>query len=188
MAKADSLSRLDWIVAGIAALGHAGIDGVRVEALARTLKTSKGSFYWHFADRADLLDAILGLWEAEGTRGVIEMAAGLTTPEARLDAVLDEAVRSDVHGADVSAVEGALRAWAGQDEAAALRVRAVDEQRVTYLAGELQLVGHGAAASRHRAEGLYLALLGYYAARRSGSDIADIAALKTLLRLAVAGA
>lgn len=95
MAKADSLTRMDWILAATAALGQSGVDSVRVEALARRLKTSKGSFYWHFKDRPDLLEAVLALWEAEGTSDVIAMAADLPTPRERLVAVMEEAIRLD---------------------------------------------------------------------------------------------
>lgn len=185
MSKAESLTRLDWVIAATVALGAAGVDGVRVEPLARQLKTSKGSFYWHFRDRADLLDALLTLWEDEGTEQVIAAAAHLPTPAARLDAVLEEAVQFDVHGAEVSAVEGAIRAWAGQDEATAARVRKIDARRVDYLRDELLLAGHPPEVALRRAEGLYLALLGYYAAHRYGSPSATGDALAVLLRLAV---
>ena len=47
------------------ALLHRGADGVRVEVLARELGVTKGSFYWHFRDRADLLEALLVEWEEE---------------------------------------------------------------------------------------------------------------------------
>lgn len=185
LSKADSLTRMDWIVAATGALGNAGVDGVRVEALARQLKTSKGSFYWHFRDRADLLDAILTLWEDEGTQQVIAMAAHLAGPAERLHAVLEEAVRFDVHGASVSAVEGALRAWAAQDEATAARARTVDARRVNYLRDELLALGHAPEVAQRRAEGLYLALLGYYAAHRYASPSANVETLATLLRLAI---
>ena len=36
-----------------------------MEVVARDLHASKGSFYWHFRDRADLLDKMLAHWEVE---------------------------------------------------------------------------------------------------------------------------
>ena len=45
-----------------------GIDAVRVEPLAKALAVTKGSFYWHFADRRALIDAMLAQW-TEARRG-----------------------------------------------------------------------------------------------------------------------
>ena len=58
----DSLTREDWITGAWEMLGDAGLDGVRVEPLARRLGVTKGSFYWHFRDRQELLDVLLDLW------------------------------------------------------------------------------------------------------------------------------
>ncbi len=61
-AKQDRSARLDadaWIAAAFDALAEGGIDAVRVEPLATALGITKGSFYWHFADRRALLDAML---------------------------------------------------------------------------------------------------------------------------------
>jgi AcrR family transcriptional regulator len=44
---------------------------VSVEPLAKALGTTKGSFYWHFADRNALLEATLELWETRDTDRVI---------------------------------------------------------------------------------------------------------------------
>ncbi len=57
-----SRSRDDWIEAAWAALGEGGVEAVRVERLARKLDVTKGSFYWHFKDRQDLIDALMDRW------------------------------------------------------------------------------------------------------------------------------
>ncbi|MDQ6732181.1 MAG: TetR/AcrR family transcriptional regulator, partial [Actinomycetota bacterium] len=53
------LSRTDWTEAALLALAHDGLAGVAVQPLARRLGATKGSFYWHFADRAELIAATL---------------------------------------------------------------------------------------------------------------------------------
>ena len=58
----DSLTREDWISGAWDMLGERGMDGVRVEPLARRLGVTKGSFYWHFKDRGELLEALLNRW------------------------------------------------------------------------------------------------------------------------------
>ena len=47
----------------LARFAEQGIEAVRVELLARDLNVSKGSFYWHFRDRNDLLERLLDDWE-----------------------------------------------------------------------------------------------------------------------------
>ena len=44
-------------------LAEHGVESVRVEVLARDLGVSKGSFYWHFRDRGELLEKLLARWE-----------------------------------------------------------------------------------------------------------------------------
>ncbi|MFP3380571.1 helix-turn-helix domain-containing protein, partial [Bacillus sp. SIMBA_069] len=55
--------REDWVRAALTKLTEAGIESVRVEALAREMNISKGSFYHHFQDRQDLLDSMISYWE-----------------------------------------------------------------------------------------------------------------------------
>ena len=58
MAKAPTqLSREAWIEAALARWPSGGLDAIAVEPLATRLGTTKGSFYWHFKDRADLVIA-----------------------------------------------------------------------------------------------------------------------------------
>ncbi|HYX69323.1 MAG TPA: helix-turn-helix domain-containing protein [Terriglobales bacterium] len=59
------MSREDWLRAARLALLHGGPDAVRIEKLARDLKVTKGSFYWHFRDRSALLEGLLREWEEE---------------------------------------------------------------------------------------------------------------------------
>ncbi len=72
--KVPHLQPNHWIQAGIARLASDGIESVRIELLARDLRVSKGSFYWHFRDREDLLGKILAHWETD-ERNRLEPAA-----------------------------------------------------------------------------------------------------------------
>ncbi|MDA8379923.1 MAG: TetR/AcrR family transcriptional regulator [Actinomycetota bacterium] len=81
------LSRSDWVEAGLAALCSAGLDAIAVEPLARSLGTTKGSFYWHFADRAELVAATVELWEQRETTDVIVGIAAISDPRERLAAL-----------------------------------------------------------------------------------------------------
>src|SRR4029434_6679699 len=51
-----------WIEAGLEEIARTGVEGVRVEVLAKSLGVTKGGFYRRFRDRAALLEAMLQNW------------------------------------------------------------------------------------------------------------------------------
>src|SRR3954465_11064320 len=105
-----------WIEAGFKELARSGVEGVRVEVLAKNLGVTKGGFYRRFRDRAALLDGILGAWSA-GRIASIERQPSLDGASARdrLKAVVQlYAERMNTTG---MAVELAIRQWARSDEA-----------------------------------------------------------------------
>jgi AcrR family transcriptional regulator len=134
--RKDRLTPKDWVLAGLAAMADGGIDAVRIERLALVLKTSKGSFYWHFADRPALLAAMLDFWHAEGTTAVIASLARVNDPAERLRMVTRIALETNSYGIDTAHAEAALRAWAAQDELVALRLQRVESARFGFLVDE----------------------------------------------------
>ncbi len=178
---AEQLGPDAWVERAAAVLGRHGVAAVRVEALARDLGVTKGSFYWHFHDRRALLHSVLEHWEARATSEVIARTeAAARTPGDRLRALV-----SATFGRD-SALDRALRAWATHDAEAAAFVARVDRRRIAYVC-EL-LVGHGvsSAQAEPRARLLYAALLGeqlIFAHRSSKERVAaSLYGLEALLR------
>jgi AcrR family transcriptional regulator len=122
-----------WIEAGLAEMAKHGIDGVRVEVLAKNLGVTKGGFYRRFKDRGALLDGILDSWSA-GRIASIEKQTSLdgATARDRLNAVIRlYAERMNTEG---MAVELAIRQWARSDQAAAAAVARVDAARLKNVA------------------------------------------------------
>jgi AcrR family transcriptional regulator len=79
------LTRADWAAAALAAIAEGGLAAVAVEPLAARLGTTKGSFYWHFANREALLEAALELWEEGTTTAVLaQVEAAPNDPEDQL--------------------------------------------------------------------------------------------------------
>lgn len=87
------LERTDWIAAGLDALERDGVDAVAVVPLARELGVTRGSFYWHFTSRDELLAAVLERWETEHSGDVLRAAAAIADPRVRLREILERAVR-----------------------------------------------------------------------------------------------
>jgi len=127
----------DWADAALAALGERGLAGIAVEPLAVRLGTTKGSFYWHFANRDALVAAALARWEELSTERIIQaMEAAEPDPAARLGALLRGATAS----ATEDPLEVRLLAAADHPEVAAALAR-VTERRIGYLAHLFELLG-----------------------------------------------
>jgi AcrR family transcriptional regulator len=92
------LSTRDWTEAALEALAQEGLSSVAVEPLARRLQTTKGSFYWHFANRAELITATLELWEQRGTSDVIDRLQAIADPRERLIALASGAYAAAARG------------------------------------------------------------------------------------------
>ena len=81
-AKSKRLGREDWIHGALELLSTAGVEQVKIVPLAKRLGVTSGSFYWHFANRGQLYDALLEYWEQEMTDKAIEQAKRLVEPSA----------------------------------------------------------------------------------------------------------
>ena len=97
------LTRQDWIDAALRALAGGDVRAVAVDRLATALGTTRGSFYWHFADRDALVTAALEHWEREHTTALIPDLDAIVDPVARLRHLFRE-----VYERPVDAVEIAL--------------------------------------------------------------------------------
>ena len=118
-----------WIEAGLAEIARTGVEGVRVEVLAKNLGVTKGGFYRRFRDRAALLAAMLHDWST-GRIAAIEQQTSLDGSNARdrLRALIR--LYSERMNTEGMAVELAIRQWARSDEAAATAVASVDAARL----------------------------------------------------------
>lgn len=79
-----SLTAEAWAEAALDAVAAGGLDAVAVEPLARRLNVTKGSFYWHFSNRDELIKAALELWEQHETLDVISGLENEPDPYQRI--------------------------------------------------------------------------------------------------------
>ncbi len=148
------LSRDDWIHAARLALLRGGVEAVRVEKLARGLGVTKGSFYWHFKDRDELLELLLGEWEDEVPGILPQLGRGSPREKFRtLVCLLEQRARLSEEGKVPS--DAAIFAWASVDREVARRVNRTEEERVRLLMSVL--------GGRDRVELFYLVWLGFVA-------------------------
>jgi len=174
-----TLGRTDWLKAARLALLKGGVEAVRVEKLARSLHVTKGSFYWHFKDRDELLERLLREWQGE-TAEVIQRLDRRSVRETLLTLVriLVERARLSEEGHVPS--DAAIFAWAAVSPEVARRVNRAEEERIKLLTR--------ISGQPDRIELAYLAWLGFVArgqrvpeTRKKFPQIARIM-LKLLLR------
>ena len=122
-----------WIRAGFAELARTGVEGVRVEVLAKNLGVTKGGFYRRFKDRAALLEAMLRDWSS-GRIAAIEQQASLEGETARERLKGLTRLYSERMNTEGMAIELAIRQWARSDEAASAAVASVDAARLKNVA------------------------------------------------------
>ncbi len=122
------LDRATWIKSATAMLADSGPEGVRVELLAKRLAVTKGSFYWHFKDRQDLLTEVLQFWKEGRIRDIIKQTQA--SPGREREQILHVL---DVYAANRNRkgipIELAVRDWARRDLQVAGVVAEVDATR-----------------------------------------------------------
>ncbi|MEP5729082.1 MAG: TetR/AcrR family transcriptional regulator [Sulfitobacter sp.] len=127
------LSPEKWILAGLDALVATGPAALAAEPLARTLKTTKGSFYWHFKDVPAFQDALLTHWHAQALEQVLNQIQDHGDADLRL--------RAFGHSILNDSVEPKLRIWAQTDPRVAAALREIDAERLQYLTRLLGQLG-----------------------------------------------
>jgi AcrR family transcriptional regulator len=163
----DRLGRDDWIGAARAALVAGGVAAVKVDRLADTLGVTRGSFYWHFASRAELLDALLASW-----------AEGNSAPFLRvLNRDQDNPARQYLHFIEVwvdenefdPVYDSAVRDWARASAKVERLVRRIDQTRMDTLRAIFARMGYDELEAEVRARVTYYHQVGYYAMHISES-------------------
>ncbi|HXM57928.1 MAG TPA: TetR/AcrR family transcriptional regulator [Candidatus Dormibacteraeota bacterium] len=149
----------DWVDVGFAVLGADGIQGVKIDRMAERLGVTKGSFYWHFRDLDDFLDALAAKWAGEmGTRYLATAGSPDEHPSIRmhnrLRVFLSQKVRS---------LDREMRAWARKDGRARAALERTDRQIYDQITADLRELGFGEEEARWRASVLFYASIGYAA-------------------------
>lgn len=127
--KTKRLARDDWLKAALI-LCESGIDRVKVAPLAADLGVTTGSFYWHFKNRRELLDALLDYWEREMTDAAIETAKHpANSPAERILGVMETVTDCNLARFDLP-----IWHWAQSDAEANRVFRRVLKKRFSFAA------------------------------------------------------
>ena len=174
----NQLSARDWVDQGLKALASSGFTALKAEPLAKALRVSRGSFYWHFADIAAFHAAILARWHEVAAEQIIANVEAASKDENPLALLLRR-----VFGERL-VLERAVRTWASVGPAARAAVHAIDRRRLSYVESLLTQSGLSTDAARARAQILYWAFLGFALSDQPLPKARPVAVLDELVRIA----
>ena len=149
------LTKVDWLEHGMKTLAKDGFGALKADLLAKSLKVSRGSFYWHFHDLKEFHRALLDEWHKRATEQVIAWLEQTASGPERLRLLVRRAWTVS------NRTERAVRAWATHDPDVARRLEDVDRQRIEYMSSLLRSVGLSPKQARARALFIASAYLGH---------------------------
>lgn len=181
--EATRLSRDDWLDEAFKAVVDGGFDNVKVLSLAEKLKVTRGSFYWHFTDHADLIGSLLMRWKL----AQLDLDAKLKSQQSGdalkdLDFVVDAAFLQAGSELENLRFEQHMRAFSHHHEEAAQLLVEVDANRMDLFQSKFLVLVKDANKARDLAALLYLAIAGGFQALSRPVNPPNIRAyLRTLI-------
>lgn len=174
--KKERSGKPDWVTAALKLLGEKGIDAVTIDALCSRLDLTKGSFYWHFKGRQDLLSAMADSWATTSTVEIHEQLrnSGLNDWEQ-----LREINRMSTQ-LGYGNIDRAMRIWAERCKETAAAVHQADKDIVAFIEEKLVNTGLSKKDARVFSKLSHACSVGLFAV---GSSLkpADIKNINTML-------
>lgn len=156
------LSRSDFLRRGLDVLATDGPRNLTAARMARELKVTTGSFYWHFDSVEDFRDELLVFWHDVIVIGIINDAKEQAEHPGE---VLNEIGRI-IRQRRTDRYDSAMRSWAKSERRTEKIVQSADALRAELIAGVLREAGATEEVARDRTN-----LLG--AAWRGSVDMED---------------
>lgn len=150
-----TLTASDWAEAALQLIAEKGLRALTVNTLATRLGVTKGSFYWHFQGRSELLAAALARWEQSATTEAMRGLDAVTDYRRRLELMLDAASQPPRSRSLYAAL-----AEAAEDPVVRRVLNRVASARIAYLETIYRNLGLSTAAARSHAVFAYAAYRG----------------------------
>jgi AcrR family transcriptional regulator len=156
----QSLSREAWIAAARKVLEKRGIAEVKIDWLARQLKVTRGSFYFHFSSLEDLHNGLLEQWRQNNCRPFQDMRDAAEIDGLQFfTAIVHVWVNEDPFS---PLLDLAVRDWSRTSKKLAREVAEMDTLRISLLTHAFRALGYSQDESLVRARITYFHQIGYY--------------------------
>lgn len=159
------LSREAWVGAATALIAQEGVAAVAVESLAQALGVTKGSFYWHFKTRDELIRAALEAWEQDQSADMVARYGAIPDPRQRLRVLLFAAFEDVENGRFFAAL-----ALSSEDPRVRPFLRRATERRLAFGVEAFRALGLDETAARQRVLLAYAAYAGYFQLLRTSPE------------------
>ncbi|MDF2516925.1 MAG: TetR/AcrR family transcriptional regulator [Sphingobacterium sp.] len=121
------IERKEWLEDGMKILKKEGFQRITIDNLCKSLKITKGSFYHHFKNMEDYIEALMKYWQNKNTLEFIKKT------EEQCDIQRKYFILSDLASSTSHKVEQIIRAWSFSNETVKAYVKQVDHMRIEYL-------------------------------------------------------
>ena len=162
--KQPLLTRDDWIIKALEMLTLQGIHAVQITAISKALDVTRGSFYWHFENREDLLDALISEWRARNTGimiRVLSQSPNLETGILDLFSVWVDHAQFDPD------LDQAIRDWGRNSPDVQKLIQKEDDDRVEAIASFFEKHSYEKTEAFIRARVIYFTQLSFYSLKIS---------------------
>ena len=75
--KKKKHTREQWLQKSLDVISGQGFGRIVIDNIVKSIKVTKGSFYWHFKDRNDFLVHLVTYWDENFTRNVMQHIAAM---------------------------------------------------------------------------------------------------------------
>jgi len=150
-----------WLDGAYQMLVQSGVESVKVMPLAKKLKLSRTSFYWHFEDREALLAALIRRWKEKNTGNLV--ARCKVYAESITEAILnlfDCWVDPELFDARM---DFAIRNWAQHSPDLKKLLEFTDKKRIDAIRNMFSRFGFDDQQAETRALTIYYTQVGYIA-------------------------
>ncbi|MBF6340967.1 TetR/AcrR family transcriptional regulator [Nocardia abscessus] len=156
------LSYEAWVDGALGLLAREGVSAVKIPRLCQELGVTKGSFYWHFDDIEQLMEAMADRWSALQSEVIRALGAIESVPvEQRIANMAANLIER------TWATEATVREWARSDEKVSAAVRALDRQIFETVRKAMLELGFAPEDARLRAGAMVYLGIGFIHGRGS---------------------
>ena len=160
LAQRNQLQRFDWLLKALEIFVAEGIEAVRITRLADDLDVTRGSFYWHFANREDLISSLVDYWRDKNTSAIVASVGEASSLTDGIFRFFDTCIDKDQFD---PRLDLAIREWARRSESIRLQVDAADSKRVQAISDFFTRFDYSMPEAFIRARVIYYAQIGFYA-------------------------